>query len=143
MRDICVTGPSTPPTDEQMVSLQSLLKGADRVRHGVCAGADEAGHALAITLGIPVTGHPGVDKKGKPKKQAQIHHAFFDELHEPKWFIDRNDDMAEKCTEVVALVHRTTPYRSGEWSTIRRAQRRGKPINLVLPDGTITTMVVA
>lgn len=136
MRDVCVTGPSTPPSEAQMESLQRLLEGADRVRHGVCVGADRAGHAIALMLGTPVTGHPGVDRSGTPKRRAQIPEGFFDDLREPKWFLDRNRDMAKECTEVVALVKQAGRYRSGEWNTITHARELGKPITLVLPDGT-------
>jgi len=137
MRIVTVTGRSSQPTFEQTVTLDRLLEGADELHHGMCEGADEQAHWEAYGKDIPIVGHPGVDRQGVEKKRAAIDLKYFDDIRKAKWFLDRNEDMVDVCTEVIALVsHESTEfYRSGEWNTIKHALRVGKPVTLVLPSG--------
>lgn len=136
MRVVTVTGHSATPSERQRDALRRLLAGADKVFHGVCVGADEAGHEIALDLGIPVEGFPGFGADGRsPKRFSAAPHPLYVE-HGPLPYMDRNDLMVKgECTEVAALVHRPRFYRSGEWATINRAHRAGKRVTLITPDG--------
>lgn len=136
-RIVTVTGTSTSPSLAQAGALVSLLKEASALHHGVCDGADHLAHVLARGLGVPIYGHPGVDRNGMKKKRALIPDDQFAELYESRWFLDRNRDMVIVSTEVVALVREPEWYRSGEWATIRLGEKLGVPVTLVLPDGTM------
>lgn len=135
MRVVTVTGASAGMNPLQSEALGMKLRGADLVRHGVCVGVDEAAHWIAVRLGIPVEGHPGVTKAGAVKYRAKIDPATFERIWPEEWFLDRNGVMVENSTEVVAVVRSPIWYRSGEWATVTRALARKLPVTLIPPDG--------
>jgi hypothetical protein len=143
VRVVCVTGPSDASvvTEAQVATLRKLLAGADRLLHGVCVGADMIAHRLALELGVPeIVGYPGCDENGESPKRFYAEYAslgsdvYREFPAEP--YLDRNRRMAEESTEVAAVVRKPTYYRSGEWSTVVRARKLGRPVTLVLPDGS-------
>lgn len=135
-RVVTVTGTSGVVTDPQWGALARNLRGATRLRHGVCVGADQAAHVVALGLGIPISGHPGVDRSGNPKKRAKIRASSFDEFEDEIWFLNRNAVMVERSDEVLGVVTAPTFYRSGEWQTLKKAIALGRPCLLLLPDGS-------
>ena len=133
---VAVTGTSGAVTDAQLYALEGLLAEAGLLRHGCCIGADAAAHRIARERGIPVEGFPGCDRRGLSPKRADL--SGFSTLHEPRWYLDRNEAIvAPPCARLIAVVRSARPYRSGEWATIRRAQVGGVLTLLVPPDGSI------
>lgn len=99
--------------------------------HGCCIGSDFEAHQIAAGLRLRIVGHPPDDVK-----LAVIPSDCWD-LHPGKPFLDRNKDIV-KCSELLIACPEGfgSINRSGTWSTIRCAQREGKKIIIIYPDGT-------
>ena len=60
------------------------------------------------------------------------------EVHPPRAPLTRNRIIAERCDHLLACpVTSTEVLRSGTWATVRYDRAVGKPITLLLPDGTV------
>lgn len=106
---------------------------ADALRHGDCIGADEFAHGVALGIGLPVIKHPGpTTKRGSAHCQGALY------THSEAPYLKRNGHIAAHCDLLIAAPAQSYEVtRSGTWSTVRRARLAGKPIVLVLPDGTV------
>lgn len=104
-------------------------------RHGDCVGGDAQFHEICRAAGVPVVLHPPID----PTRRARCRGAA-EELP-PKDFTDRNRDIVRESTRMIAAPKEQSepqPARGqGTWSTVRYARHRGKPIEIVLPDGRL------
>ena len=128
-----ITGTRYGMSNKQKDRLQQFLKEKQilEIHHGKCIGADEQAHTLALdkTANIPkIIIHPPVDKRLEAKIQTNC-----DELEgieiielEPKEYILRNHDIVDSVDVLVATPK--TKYesvRSGTWSTVRYARKKG------------------
>jgi hypothetical protein len=101
--------------------------------HGGAPEADRISHFLALALGFRIVVHPGPksDPRDFPMADA-VYGPAYDNLQ-------RDDDIARVTSELVAVPRTNREFRrSGTWTTVRRARRYGRPITLILPDGTVT-----
>lgn len=107
--------------------------------HGMCEGADEQLHSSLIMgfWGRRIVGHPGVKETGAAWKRMKST-VGFDEIRVPKFFIKRNRDIVDETDELWAAPSGPEVLRSGTWATIRYARKKGKPIVIFWPDGSIT-----
>lgn len=135
------TGTREGMTDAQFVSLrqQIAVLRPDEFHHGCCVGADEdIGVFVYDTYPFTrVVGHPS-DIKWMTSSGAV---ARCHELHPPKPPLARNRDIVDAVDEIgVLLVAAKGPekLRSGTWSTVRHARKRGKRIVIVWPGGEVT-----
>jgi hypothetical protein len=111
--------------------------------HGCCIGAD-AEFQLAIIRGriggtserqwAEIHAHP-CTLAGMVDRDAE---ALADVVHDPLPPLDRNRVIVDSCDLLIATpAEAEEQQRSGTWSTIRFAERQGKPIILVLPSGEV------
>jgi len=99
--------------------------------HGDCVGADQQLFEVATILGFTTVAHPWPDG---PKRA----HTDSDVILPWRDYMDRNEDIAFVCDELIATPKESTEQqRSGTWSTVRRARRFHKPITIVLPSGEL------
>lgn len=109
-------------------------------RHGDCIGADEEFDYLCAVRSINVIAHP-CDIRSKRahclEKHADLPYYLSEKPVKPP--LERNQDIVDESDVLVA-----TPagfeeeQRSGTWSTIRRARKRGILVIIVWPDGTFS-----
>ena len=118
---------------EQVTALvHDLTSGPLTFHHGDCVGADAEFHRIALDNGGRVVIHPPIDK---------AHRAFCkpaDEWRMACTHLARNRAIVIEATVMIA-----TPYemdrqmRGGTWYTIDRAERAGKPLVVVQPNGVL------
>lgn len=142
------TGTQIGMTPRQADAFRQFLESRDvsEFHHGDCIGADAQSHAIAIDRQIRVVVHPPVD----PKKRAFVDETQTEEewlsntmaiiVRPEKPYLDRNHDIVDETDELVATPKSVyEELRSGTWATIRYAHRVGKPVTLIMPDGTVMT----
>ena len=101
------------------------------IRHGDCVGADEQFHELAQTIGIKtIYIHPPTDGKHR----AWL---FADFMAEEKDYLTRNKAIVDNCDRMIATPEGEEHLRSGTWSTIRYARKKGKQVTIIFPNGEI------
>jgi hypothetical protein len=53
-------------------------------------------------------------------------------------YLERNKDIVRESASLIAApLQAEEQQRSGTWSTVRFARKIGKPVFLILPDGTV------
>lgn len=134
MSVIGFTGTRNGMTNVQMGTLDSLLRDMqpEVFHHGDCVGADAEAATITDLLGwgIRVVCHPPIDEKDRAFTRA-------DETREPKTYFARNRDIVDECDLLIGASFGPTEHSSGgTWYTIRYAQKVGKPVIVIWPDGT-------
>ena len=123
---------STPEQNNALSVLFLYLK-PNTFHHGDCIGADATAHfIMARKVGScePII-YPPLDTR----KRA---YCLSSKIYPPKPFLDRNKDIVNAITILVACpIGYTEELRSGTWSTIRYARKQKKLIYIVYPDGSI------
>lgn len=137
--DLGFTGTRDGMTDRQQASVYTLVMmiGPWNVHHGDCTGSDDQMDQIACELGIGVCVHPPLDPKRRAWCHTRPHDADF-LVYEPSPYLHRNRAIVDATEGMVATpktMAETT--RSGTWSTIRHALRRGVPVWIVRPDGSV------
>jgi len=139
--DIGFTGTRLGMTEEQKEVIGDALEWARLItsaHHGVCVGADEEFHSLALELGIPIVGHP-------PEEVvylAKIPDEEFEYLFQPKKYLVRNREMVDACGMMYAAPKEYKEVlRSGTWATVRYAIAQEKPVGIVFPNGELKIML--
>jgi hypothetical protein len=131
------TGTQRGCVESQLDALHDVLEHfAPRVlHHGDCIGGDAQAHAKARELGIAVALHPPDDGR----KRAWCTMLVGETTHTPRHFLDRNADIVFAAPVLVACPAEETGevLRSGTWSTVRAARRRGRYIVIVRPSGRL------
>jgi len=134
------TGTRLGMTDEQKEVISDALEYAleiTSVHHGICVGADEQFHSIALELGIPIIGHP-------PEEVvylAKIPDEEFEHLFQPKRYLARNREMVDNCDVVYATPKEYEEVlRSGTWATVRYAIAKEKLVGVVYPNGKLEVM---
>jgi hypothetical protein len=127
-----MTGTQIGATDKQMNLFWTVLQEhkATELHHGDCVGADAQAHAVARKLKLKVVIHP----PDNPSKRAFCA-AHEERLSRP--YLIRNLDIIEAVDLLVGLPGGPEKVRSGTWSTIRQARRRGKKVIVIMPDGEV------
>lgn len=136
--DIGFTGTQKGMTAEQSGMLRSILKDYDpdetAMHLGDCIGADKEAHHIADLYDFWLFCHPPVNKS----KRAFCKYHF---VEVPKEYLERNKDIVDSSDMLIATPGEAQEVmRSGTWSTVRYARRRGLEGIVVLPDGTTTDL---
>lgn len=133
------SGTQNGMTEHQLVAVDSLVVVYQRdfkinTWHlGDCIGADAEMHAIVIAHGCHTVGHPPI----KPDKRAFLK---YDEKWPEYEYLVRNQHIVNPSARMIfAPDGFKSKLRSGTWSTVHKAQRKGIPYEIVYPDGTITT----
>lgn len=113
------------------------------VHHGCCVGADAEFHLLVIRNRVggggscswaEIHAHPSTLRG----LTSAITLATADVTYDLKTPLDRNRAIVDACDVLIACPKGPEEQRSGTWSTVRYARRRGKPVVIVWPDGDVT-----
>ena len=108
-----------------------------RANFGDCIGADEQFWNLINAA----------DKDSNPRKICRVGHipdndskrAFcqYDETRDPKPYLVRNRAIVDESNVIIAAPKEIQEeLRSGTWATVRYAEKQGKRVIIVYPDGT-------
>jgi hypothetical protein len=114
--------------------LDSFLMG----RHGDCVGADAEFHDMVKALGDPacVTIHPPVDEALRAFKAGDF--KGNDTLLPPKTHFARNRDIVDKSDFLLATPRDSSEQQfGGTWYTVNYARKKGKPVVIFWPDGSL------
>ena len=118
-----------------------LLRDSTEFHHGDCVGSDaEAHEAAALVAKWTIVIHPPLN----PRYQAhcgdlQSRFAAVKTL-ERKDYLERNVDIVDATDVLIATpASHSEELRSGTWSTVRYAEKLGRPITIVYPDGAVSS----
>lgn len=126
------TGTQQGMAPRQRKTVRKLLHRVHVLHLGDCVGSDAEAYDEATDLGIRRVGHP----PSEGRKRAFL---AYDEEREPKPYLVRNKDIAAEGVDglIAAPKGFVEEQRSGTWATIRAAQRLGRLVMIVLPDGRV------
>lgn len=134
------TGTQLGMTRQQELILENLLieyrrTGRDQsFHHGHCIGADAQAHEIAYSLMYFIVSHPSTHKTKTAKVRRPSH-----KMLEPKDPLKRNQDIVNASEILIATPNQYEEVqRSGTWSTIRRARKKGIPRRIIFPNGTVS-----
>jgi len=108
-------------------------KGAVWLHEGDCIGSDQQANETWREMLGKICQHP-------PTIQDKRAFSPYDTTDSPRPYLERNHMIVGRSSMLVA-----TPgtigeeLRSGTWATIRYARKMGKPIMIILPDGSVRT----
>ena len=134
------TGTRTGLTSRQRHTLRIVLAelhndGAIWFHHGDCEGADEEAQEVAIALAYFIHVHPPDSDKFRADDRI---YALGARRDEPAPYMVRNQAIVDTCAILIACPNTTMRIgRSGTWSTVRKAGKKGIPRIIVYPDGTV------
>lgn len=128
------TGTQRGMTAAQAAVVRLLFSklGVTELHHGDCIGADRHAHLIACEMGIRVIIHP-------PSNDSKRAFCKGDETRPERDYLTRNRDIVIESDVIIATPKEEKEVlRSGTWSTIRRARKRGKPTVIVSPSGKLS-----
>lgn len=107
--------------------------------HGDCVGADDEAANMAADLeGVFIVCHPPIDPELRAFNQK---HA---EERTPKSYFARNRAIVDAADALIAAPRQTErpPPKTGggTWYTVEHAERRGRIVYVVWPDGRVQTL---
>lgn len=136
--DIGITATRGSLTAAQATALGLVLCAAHTLRHGDCRGGDAHAHRLALKEKMARGGRLRIVIYPPSLPGLRAYCGSYDEIKEEKPYLDRNKDIVDDCGVLVALPKEgQEELRSGTWSTVRYARKRGKPVWIIYPDGTM------
>jgi len=138
MSKIGFTGTRHGMTDQQKEAFCKLIESKEFVEfhHGDCVGADEQAHDLVDKLRkdgskkIKIVGHP-------PKYAGSRAHCKFDFEFTPDDYLERNRHIVDATDLMIANPDTPEKMRSGTWSTVRYARKKGKRIYIIHKNGRV------
>lgn len=125
------TGTQDGMTEEQATRFELIIISSiiAEFHHGDCIGADADAHDMVAEHGVKIVIHP----PDIPMKRAFRKGTILPE----KPYLVRNRDIVDASDVLLATPRENYEQRrSGTWSTIRYAQKCGKSILLIWPNGT-------
>lgn len=128
------TGTQEGMTQDQLAVLLSMITSMApfEFHHGDCVGSDAEAHFIAQAMGVPIIIHPPIANV----KQAYCVGAK--KVKPPKGYIQRNQDIVDETDVLIATPKSSKEnLRSGTWSTVRYARKRGRIVWIINPDGSI------
>ena len=133
---LAFTGTSGPMTTMQKTVLEDNIRGLRYFyaffSHGDCVSADAFAHAVALDAGYKIIIHPPLNTAKRAYCQGAV------AWRAPKPYLERNKNIIDESRRLIAAPNTMTEViRSGTWSTIRYAEKKGMHINIILPDGSI------
>lgn len=131
------SGTSRGMTDNQLNRLRDLMTeiksrttGPHWLHHGDCVGGDAQAHRIARQLSFYIYLHPPL---------VQTHRAFCDwDQRDPAMdFLVRDDEITRWSHGglIAAPRQATEVLRSGTWTTVRYALKRGRSVTVIAPSG--------
>ena len=134
MSKIGFTGTRRGMTRKQRVLLEALLESDDgEFHHGLCIGADEQAHEIAIRQGYRIIGHPPENRFN-----AMTVIEGFAAIRPNAPYLMRNRMIVKETDRLIATPgEMIDTLRSGTWSTIRYAEKLKRPVSIILPDGEL------
>lgn len=134
-----VTGTRYRLTTQQAIAARNWIDKLVKIElvtelhHGACVGADEEILIIAKSYNLRTIAHPSNFIYTTTKISS-------DETLAPKDALERNRDIVDACNLLLALPQARQEKRlSGTWATIRYAERVGRQIRYIWPDGSIST----
>lgn len=128
------TGTRHGMTDWQKVMLRWLLIKFDGIdfHHGDCIDADSEAHDIAMECGYCPIIHPPTNPALRAWRKVPPH------LMRPKRpYTTRNRNIVDAAQVVIAAPAEMLERNGGTWSTVRYTRRVGKPLHVILPDGSV------
>lgn len=117
------------PDQRGTLAFHLTLLAVQEVHHGDCIGADAEFHDLCKDS-WPVVIHPPAD----PKLRAFCNTGT---LLPEKPYLARDRDIVDACDVLIATPKESSEQkRGGTWYTIRYAQRLGKQVIIIWPNGS-------
>ena len=118
---------------------QMLKLGEFTLHNGQCEGADHAAFLLAGQWQRKIVLHPPTIKDKIFDFAANDYRGLAPEVREDKPYLLRNQNIVDESDMLIACPQEETEVtRSGTWSTIRKARKKGIPISIIFPSGRIT-----
>jgi hypothetical protein len=139
MTDIGFTGTSKGMTLSQKAEVRRKLicfkaEGATRFHHGLCIGGDEQAAQIAKELGYYVIAHPGYSPRNPTNTLYRSDFNDNDEVRPEKPFIVRDKDIVDETDRLIgAPLTKEEQVRSGTWTTLRYAKKKGKIRDIIDP----------
>jgi hypothetical protein len=131
-KHIGFTGTRQGMTRAQHYTLRDLLASFPGaiLLHGDCIGADAEAHDISLELGYDVVIHPARIEDFRAFKIAE-------DTRRPAPALTRNKHIVRETELLIAApAEAIEQLRSGTWSTVRFARRVGRPVRIILPDGS-------
>jgi len=128
------TGTQNGMTEAQKAALRNYLNGGEgEFHHGDCIGADAQAHEIAQEFGYCPVLHPPTNYSKRAWCEVPSH------LMRPeRSYLDRNRCIVDATIALIATPAEFEEQpRGGTWYTVRYARKQGKPVVLILPDGSI------
>ena len=139
---IGVTGTRQGMTREQREWFEARLQTdpkPGRLVHGAAKGVDTQCHHLVAVYHIPRTIWPSNHSESLVDEYDEAMVILGDWTHEKKPPLERNKDIVDGSTEMVAFpANQFEELRSGTWACVRYARKVHKPLTIVWPDGQVT-----
>lgn len=125
------TGTRNGITKPQRAWLAKEIDSDTELHHGACVGADAAVHAIGRSVGARIVVHPPTDERLMMPVDPDV-------IRLPaKPYHDRNRDIVDDTLWLLACPDGIERRHSGTWFTIRYAERRGTPVLICYPGGTV------
>ena len=125
-------GWTDPQTKSACAELQRLREKYTVMHNGDCVGADERSALVWDALKGEIVLHPPIN----PKYRAFLQ--FAQVVLPEDDYIKRDHHMVDSSSYLLGTPKTMYEYlRSGTWSTVRYARKRGLPLTLVYPDGSV------
>lgn len=110
--------------------LRNLRQRFDWMNHGDCVGGDELLASYWALAGGRLRAHD-------PDNSAMRAFVWSDERLPPLPYLQRNRAIVDTSACLVAVPDGPERERSGTWSTVRYARRLGRPVAVIMPDGSV------
>jgi hypothetical protein len=132
------TGTRNGLTDAQRTALNAVLTvlfdlcgPSGELRHGDAVGADSEAHAIARKIGLRIVIHPPTSGTFRAFCPGDL-------VLTPTPYPNGNKHIVDAAEVLIACPPgQVEETRSGTWSTVRYCRKQGKPVYLVLPDGSV------
>jgi hypothetical protein len=122
------TGTRDGMTAAQMETFQRFIVSCDDdivFHHGDCVGADYEAHKIFTCL------RPEAKVVVHPPTLSVLRAHCTGQVLPAKSFLDRNKDIVDACSMLIAAPKGPEVMRSGTWSTIRYARKKHTPIKIL------------
>lgn len=130
------TGTQHGTTVEQREAVATLLDAMEgpHFHHGDCVGADAEIDEIARRAGYRIHIHPPENPRKRSFCEVRPDR---DTAYDPAPYLTRNRRIAFISSLLIATpAEPIEQSRSGTWSTLRYARKIGRPVIIILPDGS-------